>query len=257
MGQGQGDGRRWDLPSADRQVPRDQPEDGQAVGGVEAAAELPTSTFGLDPRPARAGDRQADRRVARDQVSAGHRDPPRLPRLRGLRRFGPKADRCDAAARRAPRAEDRLPPRAGDADRLGRDADPAEDHGQGAPHLRPRLLAALLGRGDRPLLLGHDQRVLPRGPRSRLRLARRRPARVRLRQPALGGRPPRGRSDHLEPALSRAARPLRLPRHRLHSGDSAGEGRGRGSGPPHKARLLARPQLRLAGRARPPIRRLA
>ena len=40
----------------------------------------------------------------------------------------------------------------------------------------------------------------------------RRPARVRLRQPALGGRAPRRRRSHLEPAVLAAARPLRLPR---------------------------------------------
>ncbi len=110
--------------------------------------------------------------------------------------------RCDR--QRAPGPANRLPARPGDAGRLGRDADPAEDLRPRAPHLRPDLLAALLGRLDRPLLLRDDGRVVPRGPRPRLRVARRRPARVRLRQPALGGRPPRGRPDHLEPALHRS-----------------------------------------------------
>ena len=52
----------------------------------------------------------------------------------------------------------------------------------------------------------------------------RRGPRVRLRQPALGRCAARARGRPLEPALSAPAWPLRLPRHRLHTGDAAREG---------------------------------
>src|SRR5205823_13634534 len=56
------------------------------------------------------------------------------------------------------------------------------------------------------------------------------------------------------PAL---ARPLRLPRDRLYAGDAAREGLGRGCGALSEDGLLAGAPLRLAGRARRPVRRLA
>ena len=92
---------------------------------------------------------------------------------------------------------------------------PAEDRRSlGTPHLRPGLLAALLGCGDRTLLLRHDARVVSRRSRPCLQLARRCPPRMRLRQPPLRGRPPRGRSDPPGMRFRPAARPLRLPRDR-------------------------------------------
>jgi transposase len=50
-------------------------------------------------------------------------------------------------------------------------------------------------------------------------------------------------------AFPAPARPLRLPRHRLHPGDAAREGRGRGRGALPQERLLAGAPLRLAARA--------
>lgn len=51
----------------------------------------------------------------------------------------------------------------------GRDADEAQDRRPRAPRLRLDLLAALLGRLDRPLHLRDDRRVVHRGSRPRLR----------------------------------------------------------------------------------------
>ncbi len=74
---------------------------------------------------------------------------------------------------------------------------------------------------------------------------------------ALGRRAARRRPDHVEPAVPRAQRPLRLSRARLHAGDAARERLGRGRRPPSQDRVLASPPLRLSERARRPIRPLA
>jgi hypothetical protein len=57
--------------------------------------------------------------------------------------------------------------------------------------------------------------------------------------------------------LPPSARPLRLPRHRLHARDAAREGLSRSGRPLPQERLLAGAVLRDAHRARPPVRRLA
>ena len=54
----------------------------------------------------------------------------------------------------------------------------------------------------------------------------------------------RRRDVILEPAVRAAARPLRLSRARLHAGDAAREGLGRGRGPPSQDRVLAGAALR-------------
>ena len=56
--------------------------------------------------------------------------------------------------------------------------------GPRAAGLRVGLLVAVLGGGDGALHVRHDDRVVPGGPRPRVRVAGRRSARVRLRQPA-------------------------------------------------------------------------
>ena len=62
------------------------------------------------------------------------------------------------------------------------------------------------------------------------------------RSPARARRRPRGHP--LEPAVLAAARPLRLSRARLHAGDAAREGLGRGRGPLPQDRVLAGAALR-------------
>ena len=66
-------------------------------------------------------------------------------------------------------AEDGLPAGAGDAGRLGGDADAAEDRRARAAGLRVDLHAAVLGRVDGALHVRHDDRVVPAGPRPRVR----------------------------------------------------------------------------------------
>lgn len=66
------------------------------------------------------------------------------------------------------------------------------------------------------------------GPRSRVRMAGRRAQGVCLRQPARGGRASRRPAGHLGAEVQPVARPLRLPRARVHAGDAAREGRRRG-----------------------------
>ena len=61
-----------------------------------------------------------------------------------------------------------------------------------AARLRAGRVAAVLGRADGVLFAGDDDRVVPGGARARVRVAGRGAARVRLRQPARGRRPPRG-----------------------------------------------------------------
>jgi hypothetical protein len=58
-------------------------------------------------------------------------------------------------------------------------------------------------------------------------------------------------------SLSAPARPLRLPFERLHAGDAAGEGLGRGGRAPPQERLVAGTSLSRLGRARRSVRRLA
>ena len=65
------------------------------------------------------------------------------------------------------------------------------------------------------------------------------------------------RGHHWNPRFVAAARPLRLSRARLHAGDAAREGLGRGRGPLSQDRVLAGAALRVAGRARRRLRRLA
>ena len=106
--------------------------------------------------------------------------------------------------------------------------------------------------------LRHDDRVVPGGPRPRVRVAGRRAARVRLRQPALGRRPPRRRRRSTwNPRFLQLRGHYALPRDRLHAGDAAREGLGRGRGALPQDRVLAGAALRIAGRARRALRRLA
>ena len=110
------------------------------------------------------------------------------------------------------------------------------------------VLAAVLGRVDGALQLRYDHRVVSAGPRPRVRLAGRRSQRVRLRQPAFGGRAARARrwarGRALERAVFAVARPLRLSRACLHAGDAAREGLGRRGGPLSEDRVLAGPAVR-------------
>src|SRR5438034_6748533 len=62
--------------------------------------------------------------------------------------------------------------------------------------VRACCVAALFGCADRVLLARPDARVVPGGARACARVAGRRPARVRLRQSALSGRPPRRSEEH-------------------------------------------------------------
>src|SRR5262249_2529942 len=82
-------------------------------------------------------------------------------------------------------------------------------------------------------------------------------SRVRVRQPARGRCAPCGRAGRLESALLAPARPLRLPRDRVHAGDAAREGIGRGGGALSQDELLACAPLRESARARRAVRRLA
>ena len=66
-----------------------------------------------------------------------------------------------------------------------------------------------------------------------------------------------GERGDLESALPAPARPLRLPRDRVHAGDAAREGLGRSGRALPQERLLAGAALRLARRARRAVRRLA
>ena len=140
--------------------------------------------------------------------------------------------------------------------RLGGDADPADGRGTGAARVRICCVAAVLGCADGVLLARPDAGVIPGGTRARAGVAGRGAARVRLRQPALGCRPTRGRRGDLESPLPAPARPLRFPRQPVHPGDAAG-GVGRSSGALPQERLLARPALPLARRAGRAVRGLA
>jgi transposase len=62
-----------------------------------------------------------------------------------------------------------------------------------------RRQPAVLGRADGLLQSRDEDRVLPRGSRTRLRVAGGRSARVRVRQPQVGRRPPGGKRRRLEP----------------------------------------------------------
>jgi Homeodomain-like domain len=96
------------------------------------------------------------------------------------------AGACSSSDRRASRSAHRLPPRAAAAVALGGTAHPTRDPRSRATRPRARRLLPLLGRAVGALQLRHDARVLSRGPRAALQLARGRSPRVRLRQLALG-----------------------------------------------------------------------
>jgi hypothetical protein len=98
--------------------------------------------------------------------------------------------------------------------------------------------------------LRHDDRVVSGGARSGAGLAGRRSTRVRLRQPAFGGRAPRWRRRDVECAVRAVAGPLRLSRHGLHASHTAREGLSRGCRSSSQDRVLACQAVRLAGRAR-------
>ena len=222
----------------------------RTVARLAASGEPPRYRAGagrLAARSARAGAAAAARGVAADQGAAGDRDPARRLRLRRLGRSGASAAARAAAAGGAAGAADRLPAGAGAAARLGRDADPADARRSRAARLRAgRRRCRTRARRRAFFSLRHDDRVVPRGPRARVRVAGRGAARVRLRQPALGRRPPRAASEvvwnqrflHLRGHYA-------LPRDRLHAGDAAREGLGRGGGALPEDRLLAGAALRL------------
>src|SRR5262249_42588930 len=162
-----------------------------------------------------------------------------------------------AAAVGAAGAADRLPAGPGDAVGLGGDADATEARREGAARVRAGRGAAVLGCADGVLLLRHDGRVVARGAGARVRAAGGGAAGVCVRHPAFGRRSPRGRWDRLESAFPAPARPLRLSRHRLHAGDATRERVGGSGGALPEDGLLAGTPLRLAGRARRSVRRLA
>ena len=131
----------------------DQSADGRAAGGGGGAAAVSAGAGGVDARSAGAGDAAAARGVAGDQGAAGDGDPARRLRLCGLGRSGPQAAGAAAAARGAAGAADGLSAGAGDAGRLGGDADAAADRRARAARLCADLLAAVLGRADGALQL--------------------------------------------------------------------------------------------------------
>ena len=148
----------------------------------------------LAARSARAGPAPAGRGVAADQGAAGDRVPARGVRLRRLGRSG-ASGACASCGRRP--CGRRSAPATGPlrcCSSIGPRCRRGRARGARAARLRAGRDAALLGRADRLLQLRPDAGVLPRGARARLRVVRRRGARVRLRQPALGRRPPRAAS---------------------------------------------------------------
>jgi transposase len=85
------------------------------------------------------------------------------------------------------------------------------------------LVASLPYSGAQTAFFSFDMTIesFLEGPRAGVRVARGRAARVRLRQPSLGRRPPRGGRGGLESTLPALARPLRLPCNRLHAGGAS------------------------------------
>ena len=126
-------------------------------------------------------------------------------------------------------AADGLSAGAGAAARLGGDADAAEDRRPRAARLRAGRVAAVLGRADGALQLRPDDRVVPGGPRPRVRVARRR--RRASASTTTCARPSRAATATQvtwNPRFLQLRGHYALPRHRLHAGDAAREGLGRG-----------------------------
>ena len=120
--------------------------------------------------------------------------------------------------------------------------------GSRAPGLRAGLLVAVLGGVDGALHVRHDDRVVSAGSRPRVRLAGRRSARVRLRQPPLGGRAPRARRRsevvHWNPRFSQLRGHYAFHAHACTPETPREKGSVEGGGPLPQDRVLAGPALR-------------
>ena len=192
MGAGAGVGGGRGLAAGDRAAAGDQPADGRAAAGERGAAALSAGAGGLAARSAGAGAAAAARGVAADQGAAGDGDPARRLRLRRLGRSGASAAAASCGRRRCGRRSGRAIGRGRCCSSTGRRCRP----GRGSPVASggsTRWSASLPYSGAQTALfsLRDDDRVVPGGARARVRVAGRGAARVRLRQPALGRRPPR------------------------------------------------------------------
>src|SRR5438132_14310634 len=98
--------------------------------------------------------------MAADKGAAGRGDLALGLRLRRLGAAGARAPAPPASVANAACATDRLPAGPGAAARLGRDADSSQAPRARAPCLRVGCGAAVLGRADRVLFVGHEDRAV-------------------------------------------------------------------------------------------------
>ena len=209
--------------------------------------------------PLGAGAAAAARGVAGDQGAAGDGDPARRLRLRRARSIWSASGWRRCGRGRCGRRSGRAIGRGRCCRSIGREM-PTRPRIAGRERRVYALVcvAAVLGRADGALQLRHDGRVVSGGPRPGVRVAGRRSARVRLRQPALGGRAPRAatRSSGTRGSCSCAAT-TRFHATACTPATPREKGSVEGAVRYLKTRVLAGAALQLAGRARRALRRLA